>query len=94
MGQEVKMVTLKEASSRTGVSYGWLRKMCINGKIVHIRTGNKDLLNWDRLVDYLKCKPSVRRKGWYMDYHSGIPGVSICRQDCIPIAFWDIQISW
>ncbi len=53
MGQEVKMVTLKEASSRTGVSYDWLRKMCINGKIVHIRAGNKYLLNWDRLVDYL-----------------------------------------
>ena len=53
MGQEVKMVTLKEASSRTGVSYDWLRKMCINGKIVHVRAGNKYLLNWDRLVDYL-----------------------------------------
>ncbi|EOS44289.1 excisionase family DNA binding domain-containing protein [Lachnospiraceae bacterium A2] len=53
MGQEVKMVTLKEASSRTGVSYDWLRKMCINGKIAHIRAGNKYLLNWDRLVDYL-----------------------------------------
>ena len=53
MGQEVKMVTLKEASSRTGVSYDWLRKMCINGKIVHIRAGNKYLINWDKLVDYL-----------------------------------------
>lgn len=53
MGQEVQMVTLKDASSRTGVSYDWLRKMCINGKIVHIRAGNKYLLNWDRLVDYL-----------------------------------------
>ena len=53
MGQEVKMVTLKEASSRTGVSYDWLRKMCINGKIAHFRAGNKYLLNWDRLVDYL-----------------------------------------
>ena len=53
LGQEVKMVTLKEASSRTGVSYDWLRKMCINGKIVHIRAGNKYLINWDKLVDYL-----------------------------------------
>ncbi len=53
MGQEVQMVTLKDASSRTGVSYDWLRKMCINGKIVHIRAGNKYLINWDKLVDYL-----------------------------------------
>ena len=27
--------------------------MCINGKIVHIRAGNKYLINWDKLVDYL-----------------------------------------
>lgn len=49
------MVTLKEASSRTGISYDRLRKMCINRQIVHIKAGNKFLLNWDKLVDYLNA---------------------------------------
>ncbi len=53
MEQTVQMVTLKEASSRTGISYDRLRKMCINRQIVHIRAGSKFLLNWERLVDYL-----------------------------------------
>lgn len=51
--QAVQMVTLKEASSRTGLSYDRLRKMCINGQIIYIRAGNKFLLNWEKLVDYL-----------------------------------------
>lgn len=53
MGQTVEMVTLKEASQRTGISYDRLRKMCINHQIVHIKAGCKFLLNWERLVDYL-----------------------------------------
>ena len=52
MEQVVQMVTLKEAASRTGISYDRLRKMCINRQIVHIKAGNKFLLNWDRLVEY------------------------------------------
>ncbi len=53
MEQIVQMVTLKEASSRTGISYDRLRKMCINNQIVHIKAGSKFLLNWEKLVDYL-----------------------------------------
>ena len=55
MEQVVQMVTLKEAASRTGISYDRLRKMCITRQIVHIKAGNKFLLNWDRLVDYLNA---------------------------------------
>ena len=47
------MLTLQETSSRTGVSYDWLRKLCLQGKIVHIRCGNKYLINFEKLVDYL-----------------------------------------
>lgn len=53
MEQTVQMVTLKEASGRTGISYDRLRKMCINGQIVHIKAGCKFLLNWEKLVEYL-----------------------------------------
>lgn len=49
-----EMVTIKEASSRTGLSYDFLRKSCLSGKIVHIRIGNgKFLINFGRLVEWL-----------------------------------------
>lgn len=48
-----EMITLRDASKRTGISYDWLRKLCLQGKIVHIRAGSKYLLNFGRLVDYL-----------------------------------------
>lgn len=55
MEQIVQMVTLREASNRTGVSYDRLRKMCINRQIVYIKAGSKFLLNWDKLVEYLNA---------------------------------------
>lgn len=48
-----EMVTLREASKRTGLSYDSLRKGCLSGKFVHIRVGSKILINLDRLVDKL-----------------------------------------
>ncbi len=48
-----EMVTLKEASKRTKISYDFLRKMCINNQIVHIKAGTKYLINWWKLVEYL-----------------------------------------
>lgn len=48
-----EMITLKDASQRTGVSYDWLRKLCLQGKIVHIRAGSKYLLNFGKLIEYL-----------------------------------------
>lgn len=47
------MKTIKEASELTGVSYDYLRKLCLQKKIIHIRAGNKFLINMERLIDYL-----------------------------------------
>lgn len=63
----VEMVTLKEASSRTGISYDRLRKMCINGQIVHIKAGNKRLINWDKLVDYLNAGEMGNNDGMHTE---------------------------
>src|SRR5699024_4061938 len=41
-----------------------------------------------------KRRSFVRRKRMYMDSHNDIRDVLTCRQDCIPISFWDIQTSW
>lgn len=51
-----EMLTLNETSSRSGLPYGYIRKLCIQGKIVHIRTGVKYLVNWNKFVDYLNTE--------------------------------------
>ena len=53
------MLSLKEASEKSGLSYSALRLMCIRNEIVHIRVGRKYLINWARLVEYLGGSASV-----------------------------------
>lgn len=48
-----EMVPIKEASQRTGISYDFIRKMCISGQITHVKAGSKYLVNWQRLKEYL-----------------------------------------
>lgn len=48
-----KMKTLKEMSELTGLPYAMLRNLCIQNKIVYIRTGKKYLINYDRFIDFL-----------------------------------------
>ena len=47
------MLTIRETADRTGVSYDAIRKLCLQGKIVHIRAGKKFLVNFDRFCEYL-----------------------------------------
>ncbi len=47
------MLTLKEASLKTGLSYDRLRKMCLQKEIVYIKAGCKFLINEEKLVEYL-----------------------------------------
>lgn len=47
------METLKTASELTGLSYDYLRKLCLQGKIVYVRAGSKYLINMEKLVDFL-----------------------------------------
>ncbi len=47
------MITNKEASSQTGLSYEYIRKLCLQGKIVHVRAGRKILVNMEKLVSFL-----------------------------------------
>lgn len=48
-----EMLTLEQTSKRSGLSYDLLRKKCLNNEIVHIRSGRKFLVNWNKFVDYL-----------------------------------------
>lgn len=49
-----EMVSIREAARRTGLSYDFLRKSCLAGKIVHIRVGTgKFLINFGWLVSWM-----------------------------------------
>ncbi len=58
-----EMVTLQEASRRTGLSYDFLRKQCVQGNLTHIRVGNgKRLVNMDSLMEQLNSAHGHIRK--------------------------------
>ena len=48
-----EMIGLREASRRTGVSYDRLRRGCLSGEFVHIKSGSKFLINFGKLCDVL-----------------------------------------
>lgn len=47
------MLSIKETSKRTGLSYDYLRKLCLQNKIVFIKAGAKYLINQEKLADFL-----------------------------------------
>ena len=48
------MISVREAANRTGLSYDYLRKSCLAGRIIHVRVGHgKFLINFDWLVEWL-----------------------------------------
>lgn len=48
-----EMVSITEASKRTGLSYELLRQLCIRKEIVHIKSGRKYLINFTALCSFL-----------------------------------------
>lgn len=47
------MLTIREAAAITGLSYDFLRKLCLNNQIVYIKAGKKFLINQAKLFDFL-----------------------------------------
>lgn len=55
-----EMVSIREAARRTGLSYDFLRKSCLAGRIVHIRIGTgKFLINYRWLVSWMESSRGV-----------------------------------
>ena len=49
-----EMIPIMEVHRRHPyLSYDFLRKACLAGKIVHVRAGSKFLINYTRLVEWL-----------------------------------------
>ena len=48
-----RLVGITEASKQTGLSYDFIRKLCLQDKIVYVRAGVKYLINLDKLLEIL-----------------------------------------
>ena len=48
-----EMLGIKETAKRTGLSYDYLRRLCLTNQIVFVRSGKKYLINIPRLADFL-----------------------------------------
>lgn len=57
-----EMVTIADASKRSGIRYEAIRGMCITGAVVCIRIGRKYLINWDSMLRYLKTGEKQRHE--------------------------------
>ena len=49
-----KMRTVTNAAKETGLSEYTIRRLAKEGKIVHIKSGKKLLINLDKLIDFLE----------------------------------------
>lgn len=47
------MLTIRQASAKTGLSYNLLKGLCEGHRIVHLKCGTKYLINYDRLIEFL-----------------------------------------
>jgi len=47
------MLTIKETAKRSGLAQHYLRSLCINDTIVHVKCGTKYLINFEKLIDFL-----------------------------------------
>lgn len=48
-----RMLTIKQTAAETNLPYEFIRQLCLQKKIVFIRTGNKYLINFEKFIDYL-----------------------------------------
>ena len=53
------MVTIKEAAEKTGLSYYYIRKLCLEKKVVHIMAGRKVLINEEKFINFLNGEQEV-----------------------------------
>ena len=51
------MLTISQTAQRTGLSAWYIRKLCWDRKIVFTKSGNRYLVNLEKLIDYLNTAP-------------------------------------
>ena len=53
MNEIPEMITIRQCSEKTGLSYDFIRKLCLQKRIVFIRVGSKYLVNFGKFIDFL-----------------------------------------
>lgn len=48
-----QMLTIKDAAERTGLANFYIRQLCLQNKIIHVKAGRKYLINFDKLIEFL-----------------------------------------
>ena len=47
------MLSIKAAAAETGLPYEFIRQLCIQKKIVFVKSGNKYFINMQKFAEYL-----------------------------------------
>ena len=47
------MLTISATAIRSGLAKHYLRKLCIENKIVYVKCGTKYIINFEKLIEYL-----------------------------------------
>lgn len=55
-----RMMRLREAAKKTGLSYYYLRNACLNNEIPYLKSGNRFLINFEWLENYLMNMDEMR----------------------------------
>ena len=49
------MLTINQTAERVGLAKHFIRQLCLQNKICHVKAGTRYLINLERFVDYLKA---------------------------------------
>lgn len=52
--EQERLISLKEAAARSGLSTGFLRRLCRTGKVRSIRVGRYWVTTWQAVAEYLE----------------------------------------
>ena len=52
--EEERLISLKEAAARSGLSTGFLRRLCRTGKINATKVGRDWVTSWRAVAEYLE----------------------------------------
>ncbi len=63
------MLTIREVAERLKLPEHFIRKLCWENKIVYIKAGNKYLINFRKLIDYLNKEDEYSVSALLADAH-------------------------
>ena len=57
-----RMLTIEETAKRSGLAKYYIRSLCWQNKICHVRAGQKYLINFEKFIDFLnEGEPAAER---------------------------------